>query len=151
MPEYKKRLNVLMQTRGSKVGITLRHVQVFFLLWHNQGGQRAAAEHIGLSQPAISAALASLESICGFELFHRGPAHACKPTNAGLRLYPYFDRAFRAMTDLTVEIEHCRTNPDFGLPFRTFRAVLEPLDKESTAADKQAKDIQDATRGNAGK
>lgn len=142
---HKKALSVLQQTRGSKVDLTLRHVQVFFLLWHNAGRFKDVANWVGITQPAISASLSSLENICGFELFFRGRGRHVTPNNTALRLYPYFDRAFRAMNDLAVEIERARINPQFGVPFRKFRALLEPMDFEHTSADELAKEIAKGT------
>ena len=43
-----------------------------FLAVVDEGGFTAAARRLGLSQPAVSAQIASLESSLGFQLFLRG-------------------------------------------------------------------------------
>lgn len=142
---WKKRLDVLQQGTGAKVDLKMRHVVVFNLLWHNSGNFGDAAKWVGITQPAVSACLTSLEELCGFELFHRGgPRHAV-PTTAAMRLFPHFDRAFRALNDLAIAIEQARPNPEYGAPFRTFRTLLEPADMRSTAADRVIENIKENT------
>jgi Bacterial regulatory helix-turn-helix protein, lysR family len=142
-----RKIDVMQQLRGSKSDLTMRHVQVFFLMWHNAGSFTEAAKWIGVTQPAISAALKSLEEMCGYELFHRGRGSVGVPTQAAIRLYPWFDRAFRALNDLCIEIETARINPEYGMPFRKFKVALEPIDVANMGTPEEGEKIFEATLG----
>jgi len=50
----------------------IREIQVFLALV-NHGSFSAAAKHLGITQPAVSAQIAKLEQVIGFPLFYRGP------------------------------------------------------------------------------
>ena len=157
MSERKRPLSVLVPGRvGRKPGVysadlTLRHVQVFFMLW-NSNSVSDVARKLGVTQPAISAALASLENLCGFELFHRKPGAGMHPTLAAVRLYPYVDRAFRALNDLAAEVEVSRVNPNHGKPWRHINVLLEEGDYRSKHYERlaqKAEALRDDSRDDA--
>lgn len=68
-----------------------------FLAVVDEGGFTAAARRLGLSQPAVSAQISSLESSLGFQLFLRGRSLALTPE--GESFLPYA-RRIQAAYDL---------------------------------------------------
>lgn len=62
-------------------GVTLRQLAILESVF-NEGSAGAAARALGLSQPAVSHALAKLEAELGTVLLHRSQA-GCAPTDAG--------------------------------------------------------------------
>ena len=61
-----------------------------FLAIVDEGGFTAAARRLGLSQPAVSAQIASLEATLGFPLFQRGRSLLLTPE--GQSFLPYARR-----------------------------------------------------------
>ncbi|WP_051440270.1 LysR family transcriptional regulator [Sodalis praecaptivus] len=74
-----------------------RRLRVFLHLYHVNHSQIVAA-HLGVSQPAISAALKILEKGAGITLFRR-TAEGVRPTTAADLIYPNISRALN-------ELEH---------------------------------------------
>lgn len=68
-----------------------------FLTVVDEGSFTAAARHLGLTQPAISAQIASLEASLGFPLFQRGRSLLLTPE--GESFLPYA-RRIQAAYDL---------------------------------------------------
>ncbi|MDZ7840979.1 MAG: LysR family transcriptional regulator [Gammaproteobacteria bacterium] len=69
--------------------MNLRHLRFFIAVIERRGVSSAAA-HLHVSQPAVSAALKSLENDLGQELFERrGGSRRTVPTSQGLRFYEH--------------------------------------------------------------
>lgn len=75
----------------------LRHLQVLTTV-AELGSLRRAAAAVGVSQPAVSHALADLESLLGAPLFHRH-SRGVRPTDAALQLLPVARRMLAALAD----------------------------------------------------
>lgn len=75
----------------------LRHLEVLVRV-AELGSMRRAAEAVGLTQPAVTHALADLEDLLGTELFHRH-ARGATPTPITLELLPVAQRVLAAMAE----------------------------------------------------
>jgi DNA-binding transcriptional LysR family regulator len=75
----------------------LRHLQVLTTV-AELGSLRRAAAAVGVSQPAVSHALADLESLLGAPLFHRH-ARGVRPTEAAQQLLPVARRMLATLAD----------------------------------------------------
>lgn len=69
---------------------------IYFLGVLEHGGFSRAAQHLHVSQPALSQAIIALERDLGIALFHRVPSGA-KVTDAGRTLEPHARRVLRDM------------------------------------------------------
>lgn len=76
--------------------ITLRQLEIFVQIVE-LGSFRRCADHIGISQVAISDHIASLESHLGVKLFDRRPGAAAQVTAAGYKVHA---RALRILSEL---------------------------------------------------
>lgn len=74
-----------------------RRLQIFLQLYHANHTQIVAA-HLGVTQPAISAAMKTLEKGSELPLFHRTP-EGMRPTAAAALIYPNISRSLN-------ELEH---------------------------------------------
>lgn len=74
------------------------HALRCFLATLEHGSFTAAAATLGYAQPSISEQVRRLETSLGVELFHRH-GRGVTPTEAGLAVRPYAERAVRAMED----------------------------------------------------
>src|SRR3954453_9030354 len=86
----------------------MRRLDVTLLLVFRElirsGRTTRAAEHLGLSQPAISHALARLRDIFRDELFLRRP-NGLHPTSRALDLAPKIDAALACIEDAVGRVE----------------------------------------------
>ncbi len=80
----------------------LRQLQTFASIFEF-GSLTAAAEHLHLSQPAVSRQLKALEKDLGAELCQRR-GHAVLPTPAGEAVYAYAQRALMLQRDLRQQV-----------------------------------------------
>lgn len=71
-----------------------------------EGSFTRAADELGLTQPSISARIASLEKTLGCEMFERGGRHL-KLTTAGKVFLPYARRILATMQDGMEAVERC--------------------------------------------
>ncbi len=76
------------------------------------GSATAAAQHLQLTQPAVSRLLKVLEETAGFELFHRSKGRLI-PTPEALAFYKEVDIALQSI-DRVSELAHNLRNADFG-------------------------------------
>ncbi len=75
------------------------------------GGLTKAAQEIGISQPALSSGLATLEKRLGFRIFDRGQA-PLEPTKEGEIYLDYLRRKGAMESDLRRRLEACRGERD---------------------------------------
>lgn len=81
------------------IEMSFRHLRVFHAVARHASYTRAA-EHLNISQPAISTQVQELEKAIGTQLFHR-QGKRISLTDAGRRVYDYAQR----ILDLTDELE----------------------------------------------
>ncbi|MCQ9368017.1 LysR family transcriptional regulator [Brevibacterium sp. 91QC2O2] len=79
----------------------------YFVALAEYGKFQAAADEVGISQPALSAELKRLEDFVGTPLFHRAPATVL--TAAGAALLPYAKAAVGAAQDFNARALQLRT------------------------------------------
>ena len=78
----------------------------------DEGSVTAAAEHLRITQPAVSRLLRVLEESVGFGLFHRSKGRLL-PTDEALRFYKEVDIALQSI-DRVSELARNLKNVDFG-------------------------------------
>ena len=81
----------------SQIGrrLKLRDLHAFFTA-AQRGSMSKAAQHLGVSQPAVSEAIADLEQALGVRLLDRGP-HGVEPTMYGGALLRRSAAVFNSM------------------------------------------------------
>lgn len=84
----------------------LRRLEIFIVLSQNHHMQTTAVQ-MGLSQPAISAALKILESGAGVQLLARTP-RGLMPSLAGREIIPSIRRALNTLSHIPAEISACQ-------------------------------------------
>ena len=72
--------------------LNYHHLRYFWVV-AKEGGLRKAADKLHVSQPTISAQIATLEGVLGEKLFHRG-GRALALTEAGQRVFSYAEEIF---------------------------------------------------------
>ncbi len=96
--------------------MTLRHLKIFLEVCRC-GGMSAAAEKLGLAQPAVSLAVRELEESCGVRLFDR-ISHKLYLTEDGRELLKYA----RQIVSLCDEMEdRVRSRSGFRLASHRFQ------------------------------
>src|SRR5205085_11164545 len=91
---YSRRLSLPGDTSGVDPGPPLRDIACFAVVARQLSFSRAAAE-LGLSQPALSQAIARLERAVGVRLFDR-TSREVQLSTAGKALLPYADAVLDA-------------------------------------------------------
>jgi DNA-binding transcriptional LysR family regulator len=91
--------------------INLRSLECFRAII-DLGSATAAAQHLQMTQPAVSRLLKVLEESAGFELFHRSKGRLI-PTNEALAFYKEVDIALQSV-DRVSELARNLGNADFG-------------------------------------
>lgn len=82
-----------------------RRLEIFLHLY-KMNHTRAVAEKLGITQPAVSAALKVLENGAGMALFRRTPG-GVKPTTAADIIYPNISRACNELAHIRDDIAAC--------------------------------------------
>ena len=85
------------------IGTSLRRLEVFRLVV-DCGGVNAAAAHLGVAQPSVSAHVSALETNLGSRLFQRSRGRRNVITPAGEALYRYACEALSKSADLQREM-----------------------------------------------
>ncbi len=80
--------------------VDLRSLEVFYWVV-KLGGFSRAAEHLHMTQPAVSGRIAQIEARFGLRLLDRSANRGAAPTTKGLELYAYAER----MLALQAEVE----------------------------------------------
>lgn len=98
-------------TEHAAFTINLRSLECFRTII-NQGSATAAAQHLQITQPAVSRLLAVLEKAVGFPLFHRSKGRLI-PTDEARAFYKQVDIALQSIERLSDLARNLR-NSDFG-------------------------------------
>jgi DNA-binding transcriptional LysR family regulator len=114
----------------SQIGrrLKLRDLHAFFTA-AQRGSMSKAAQHLGVSQPAVSEAIADLEQALGVRLLDRGP-HGVEPTMYGgallRRSAAVFDELKQSIRDIEFLADPTAGEVKIGCP-EAIAAVLPPL------------------------
>ena len=114
----------------SQIGrrLKLRDLHAFFTA-AQRGSMSKAAQHLGVSQPAVSEAIADLEQALGVRLLDRGP-HGVEPTMYGgallRRSAAVFDELKQSIRDIEFLADPTAGEVKIGCP-EAIAAVLPPI------------------------
>ena len=103
--------------------LNYHHLRYFWVV-AQEGGLRKAAEKLHVSQPTISAQIATLEGVLGEQLFHRSP-RGLTLTETGHQAFSYAEEIFALGQDLLHSVKQRPTTR----PLRVHIGIADSLPK----------------------